>query len=194
MKESPLISVIVPVGKSRLGELGPLKKSLENQTYKNYELIVQVGPSAAVNRNLGAKKSKGAILLFLDSDMSLSKGMLKFVLDSLEKKRFLIFWRATAFTAIFREDFVPFDPSFRFAEDNMWFWELENKGVRPLEIIKNRDQRSAYTDMKKSFWYPFEWRKIPGNNMLRALTSAMFDILKRMLTISGIILSAFIRK
>ncbi|MEK6954512.1 MAG: glycosyltransferase family A protein [Candidatus Micrarchaeota archaeon] len=190
----PRISVIVPVGKHRLAELNGLRESLRLQTYRNFELIVEQGSNVAANRNRGAKKARGAMLLFLDSDIRISKGMLQLVADTLEQKQILVFWKATAFAALFKNDFVPFDETFRYAEDTKWFPELESRGVRIVELIENTGNPSIQTILKKSFTNPFDWRRTPGISMRRAFLSAAFDILKRLTTMAGILLSFVIRK
>ncbi len=192
--KNPHISIIVPVGKHRLAELNDLKDSLDLQTYHNFELIVEQGKNVAANRNRGAKKASGPILLFMDSDVRISKGMLKMIAESLEPRQILIFWEATAFAALFKCDFVPFDETFRYAEDTRWFPELKSKGIKLVELIENKGNPSIYTILKKSFTNPFDWRRIPGLSMRRAFMSASFDIVKRLVTMAGIIVSLIIRK
>ena len=75
-KESPLISVIIP---SRVGEKIETIKSLENQTYKNIETIIEYDEQqegASVARNRGAKKAKGEFLFFCDNDVVLNPNCL----------------------------------------------------------------------------------------------------------------------
>jgi len=92
----PLISVIIPTRNS--GQtIDACLKSIKKQSYKNVEIIVidnnssddtkkiakaygyvfDKGPERSAQRNYGAKKSKGNFLLFIDSDMILSKNVLK---------------------------------------------------------------------------------------------------------------------
>jgi glycosyltransferase involved in cell wall biosynthesis len=87
----PLVSVIVTT-KNNEHTLSRCLFSIKQQTYKNIELIVvdnfsrdrtfeiareftskvyQCGPERSSQRNLGAKKTKGTYLLFIDSDMEL---------------------------------------------------------------------------------------------------------------------------
>lgn len=89
----PKVSAIITTRNSAK-TLERLIKSLKNQTYKNLEIIVvdnnssdktveiakrytkkvyQKGPERSAQRNLGAEKSTGKFLLFLDSDMILEK-------------------------------------------------------------------------------------------------------------------------
>jgi glycosyltransferase involved in cell wall biosynthesis len=93
MKKSPLVSVIIPT-KNSAEFLENCLKSIKSQTYKNIEMIVvdnnssdntkeialkytklvfNKGPERSAQRNFGASKSKGEYLLFIDSDMELSK-------------------------------------------------------------------------------------------------------------------------
>lgn len=93
MKKLPLVSVIIPTRNSE-EFLGNCLGSIKMQTYKNVEIIVvdnnstdktkkiavkyaksvfNGGPERSAQRNFGASKSKGDYLLFIDSDMELSK-------------------------------------------------------------------------------------------------------------------------
>jgi glycosyltransferase involved in cell wall biosynthesis len=90
---NPLVSVIVPTKNS--GQfLEACLQSIKAQTYKNIELIIvdnfstdntqeiakkyadkvlAKGPERSAQRNFGSEHSKGEFLLFIDSDMELSK-------------------------------------------------------------------------------------------------------------------------
>lgn len=97
MKNNPLVSVVVPTKNSK-DTIAACLKSIKNQTYENKEIIVvdnnstdatkkiagkytrlvfNKGPERSVQRNFGASKSKGRYLLFIDSDMILSKNVVK---------------------------------------------------------------------------------------------------------------------
>lgn len=90
-----LVSIIITTRNSA-GTLQALLQSIKNQSYKNIETIVvdnnsvdgtvaiakkftssvfNKGPERSMQRNFGARKSKGKYLFFLDSDMELSKGV-----------------------------------------------------------------------------------------------------------------------
>lgn len=100
-KQLPLVSVIVPTYNSA-NFLEACLKSIQNQTYKNIELIVvdnsstdatktiakkytdkvyNRGPERSAQRNYGAKKSRGDFLLFIDADMELTPEVVKQCVD-----------------------------------------------------------------------------------------------------------------
>ncbi len=93
MKNNLLVSVIVPTRNSQ-STIGACLKSIKNQTYRDIESIVvdnnstdktkeiarkytklvfNRGPERSAQRNYGALKAKGEYVLFIDSDMELSK-------------------------------------------------------------------------------------------------------------------------
>lgn len=102
MKKVPLVSIIIPT----YNRDEPLRDSLEcclSQDYPNYEIIVvdqsdkkfpekekflelnkkrirllfSSEPNAALARNIGIKKSKGDIVIFLDDDVVFGKDLIK---------------------------------------------------------------------------------------------------------------------
>ncbi len=96
MKEKPLVSVIITT-KNSARTLKALLNSLTEQSYKNLEVILvdnnstdatpkiakrftkkvfNIGPERSTQRNYGASKASGSLLLFLDSDMVLSKAVI----------------------------------------------------------------------------------------------------------------------
>lgn len=67
--QRPLISVVIPTIPSRKHLLERALKSVNNQTYKNIEiLIIDDADSATKARNRGIDKSKGQFIAFLDDD------------------------------------------------------------------------------------------------------------------------------
>lgn len=92
-----LVSVIITT-KNEERSIEKLLKSIKSQSWKSFETVVvdnnstdntvkiskeytnntfNFGPERSAQRNLGAKKSKGEFLLFLDADMILTKNVLK---------------------------------------------------------------------------------------------------------------------
>jgi glycosyltransferase involved in cell wall biosynthesis len=97
MQNKNLISVIVPT-KNSADFLEACLKSVKNQSYKNIELIVvdnhstdnteaiakryadkfySKGPERSAQRNYGVSKSKGEYVVIIDSDMELSRDVIK---------------------------------------------------------------------------------------------------------------------
>jgi len=95
--KKPLISVVVPTKNSE-GFLEQCLRTIKEQTYKNLEIIVvdnnstdktkeiakkytklifNKGPERSTQRNYGASKARGDYLLFIDSDMELTKNVVK---------------------------------------------------------------------------------------------------------------------
>ena len=71
-----LVSVIVPTHNGQ--DLRILLNSIKNSTYKNVEIIiVNEGLERSAQRNIGIKRAKGKYLLFLDSDMAVSKDLIE---------------------------------------------------------------------------------------------------------------------
>lgn len=105
---TPLISVVVPT----LNEekyLEDCLKSLKNQTFKDYEIIVSDGNSddntvkiakkyadnviiteregLPAGRNAGARAAKGDIFVFMDADTIASKNVLADIADTIKNKK-----------------------------------------------------------------------------------------------------------
>lgn len=97
MGNFPKVSVIITT-KNSAATLLTLLKSVKSQSYKYHEIVVvdnnstddtlkiarkytelvfTKGPERSAQRNFGASKAKGKYLLFLDSDMELTKDVLK---------------------------------------------------------------------------------------------------------------------
>ena len=81
MKKCPLFSIIIPV-RTETAYLRETLKKLKQQTFRSFEVLVITdkisGPvSPAIKRNLGAKKSHGQYLAFLDDDSYPDKNWLK---------------------------------------------------------------------------------------------------------------------
>lgn len=103
MKSKPLVSVIVPTKNSSVF-LESCLQSIKGQSYKNTELIVvdnnstdatkeiakkytdkvyNKGPERSAQRNYGVKKSNGRYVLIIDSDMKLTKDVVKACVDKI---------------------------------------------------------------------------------------------------------------
>lgn len=81
MTTKPLFSIIIPV-RTETAYLRETLKKLKQQTFRSFEVLVITdkisGPvSPAIKRNLGAKKSHGQYLAFLDDDSYPDKNWLK---------------------------------------------------------------------------------------------------------------------
>lgn len=104
---SPLVSIIIPT-KNEEKTIKRCLESIIHQPYKKIEMIVvdnystdktkqvtrkytrrvyNVAPERSAQRNFGAKKiAKGKYLLFLDSDMSVSSGLIRAAVTKMEKE------------------------------------------------------------------------------------------------------------
>tara|TARA_Y100000034_G_C6899591_1_gene415565 strand:+ start:2428 stop:3366 length:939 start_codon:yes stop_codon:yes gene_type:complete len=110
--KKPKISVIIPA-RNEEEMIGNVLKTLQNQSYKNFEIVVSndgstdntkkivekiikedkririlnrvEGHSAAFARNRGAEVSKGEILVFLDADTYVNRDFLKSVSEKYDK-------------------------------------------------------------------------------------------------------------
>lgn len=109
MVKHPLVSVIIPTFRAA-STLEKCLLSIKNQKNVNVEIIVvdefsndqtpviarkygnlyQVRGERSVARNYGAAKSKGAYLLFIDSDMVLSKSVIASCVDKSQKIKCVI--------------------------------------------------------------------------------------------------------
>lgn len=102
-----LVSVIITTKNSSI-TLPTLLKSIKTQSYKNFEIIIVdnfstdntikiaknftqkvfiKGPERSAQRNFGASKSKGKYLLIIDSDMELSKNVIKECVEIAQEKK-----------------------------------------------------------------------------------------------------------
>jgi glycosyltransferase involved in cell wall biosynthesis len=110
MNKQLLVSVIIPT-KNSAKTIQKCLESILSQTYKKIEIIVidnnsldntkeiaykytnfvfNKGPERSSQRNFGALKSKGALLLFIDSDMELSNKVVKECVDKIGNHKALI--------------------------------------------------------------------------------------------------------
>lgn len=109
MKNNPksvLVSIIIPAF-NEAGVIGRLLASIKKQTYKRVEVIVvddgstdqtaiiakslgakvysRIHAERSVQRNFGADKSNGEILIFLDSDMELLTGVIEDIVGTMSQ-------------------------------------------------------------------------------------------------------------
>ena len=109
MMKKPLFSVIIPTLNEE-ARIGRLLQSLERQSFKDFEIVVVDGGSSDKtvkvaekfsakvfvkkgckefpSRNIGAKLSKGRILLFLSADVVVSLDALKHLAKEFEKDQY----------------------------------------------------------------------------------------------------------
>lgn len=101
---TPLVSIIIPTRNSA-ATLAKCLRSIQKQSYTNIEIIVvdnnstdktqeiarkysekvfNRGPERSAQRNLGAAKSQGQYLLFIDSDMELSPDVVKACVEKIQ--------------------------------------------------------------------------------------------------------------
>jgi|SRR5882724_8567161 len=107
MSDLLLVSVIITT-KNEERTIGRLLSSLDQQSYKSFEVIVvdnhstdrtfQIarnhkvkififGPERSAQRNLGAKKAKGKYFLFVDADMEFSPKVIKSCVEKIKTKK-----------------------------------------------------------------------------------------------------------
>lgn len=82
--EIPVVSIIIP---SRVGERISAMASIERQTHKNLEVIIQYdyyNRGAAATRNAGVEKATGSYLLFCDNDAELAPDAVEVMLTALQ--------------------------------------------------------------------------------------------------------------
>lgn len=142
--KNPKLSIIIPVYNEE-ENISKCIESLRKQSYKNFEIIVvddgstdktremvkkfkkvrliigqHKGPG--FSRNLGAKKAKGKILVFVDADMTFDKNYLKYLIRP-----------------IVEDDVIGTEEVYQLASnlDNVWSkcWGMYSKG--PKEILKS---------------------------------------------------------
>ncbi len=85
----PKASIIIPT-LNRPGSLAKCLESINNQTEKDYEVIL-VSEEGALSklRNDGAKRAKGDYFIFIDDDVITTPDWLKEIITSFEKDRFI---------------------------------------------------------------------------------------------------------
>jgi glycosyltransferase involved in cell wall biosynthesis len=184
MSNNPLVSVIVP-SKNSSEFIENCLKSIKNQSYKNIEMVVidnnssdntkeiakkytkfvfNKGPERSAQRNFGALKSSGKYFLFIDSDMELSKNVIRECVKKSSKYNVLIipeksfgkgFWAKCK--ALERSFYLGIDwiESARFFEVNLFKefkgYDLRNTGTEDFDLpqrIKNKYGRESVGRVK----------------------------------------------
>lgn len=152
--EGPLVSVIIPAYNEE-DYLPNCLKSIQNQTYKNIEIIVADNNSedktpeiakvfgakvvkvekknVAVVRNAGAKMARGDILFFVDADTILSFDSIEKLIKNLSGKRKLV-----------HGGIVCYDSKL-----HNFLWFLLNRWLKPHFYTSGRNGACLF---KKSFW------------------------------------------
>ncbi len=187
-----MISIIIPTYNEEKDILDCLK-SLERQTYKNFEIIIiddgstdetikkirefskkdrkirilnqkHKGPGAA--RNLGAKYAKGEILIFVDADMTFDKDYIKNLINPLEKKEIIGTTHETEIAKNIK---------------NIWSncWgriRVSKKGAKKVKIFRaikkdfflkrgGFDPKYGYAD-DQTFWFKYRIKPIVAKNTI----------------------------
>ena len=154
----PLLSISIPFYNEEK-YLDECLKSIFNQSYKNFEIIViddgscdrslnivkkykvkilqqnHQGPGTA--RNLGGKKAKGEILAFLDADMKFDKDYLKYLIEPIVENK--------AVGTFNKEEFVA-NPQ------NIWSqcWSINSNLPKDRRLPTDyRDQENAFRAILK---------------------------------------------
>lgn len=84
MENSPLVSCIIPIVPND-PHVYECIKAIEASSHKNVEIIVvDEGLERSQQRNIGIKKAKGEFLIWIDSDMRLSGGLLEDCIKKIE--------------------------------------------------------------------------------------------------------------
>ena len=84
-----MVSVIIPYNKDR-GFLGDAMESVWQQTYRDFELILEKGNGTlGMNVNNALKKSRGEFIKILAEDDELTKDCLKILTDGIEDYNFI---------------------------------------------------------------------------------------------------------
>lgn len=82
-----LVSCIIPIVRNDIHVKGCIE-AVEKSTYKNYEVIVvDEGLERSAQRNIGIKRAKGEFLIFLDSDMRVTSGLLQECIDLMQDEK-----------------------------------------------------------------------------------------------------------
>ena len=110
-----MISVIVPYNKDR-GRLERCLDSIENQTYKNFELIESKGPGTLPeNFNNGLARAKGEFIKMVQDDDWLPPDALQHLADGIGDASWVIgnVWQVSVDTYIYKPLYLDFESNLR---------------------------------------------------------------------------------
>lgn len=85
MKNKPKVSVIIPHRGDRPEWLKEAKDSIDEQTFRDFELIEQIGPDLE-KLNTAVKRSKGEYIIFLSDDDKFPPYFLQNCVNAIEKE------------------------------------------------------------------------------------------------------------
>ena len=129
----PLISVIIP---SRVGEELESIKSIERQTYKNLEIIIEYDyyeRGASATRNTGALKASGEYILFCDNDINLVPDAIESMYNAIKDTDYAwCFGKLQIGETILNEDRQQIDYSLTGKE-----FVLQFKSISTVSLIKS---------------------------------------------------------
>jgi len=86
-QKMPLVSVVIPTMPGREKELARAKLTVQQQTYKNMELLIINRPdlTASEARNVGISDAKGKYIAFLDDDDEWDKTKIELQVEYMEE-------------------------------------------------------------------------------------------------------------
>jgi glycosyltransferase involved in cell wall biosynthesis len=167
MTSKPLVSIVIPIKNYKYIE--HLKADLKKQTFKNFEMIVlDSNEPVSIKRNLGVKKSRGKLIVFIDDDVILHPKWLEELVKNHRKDKVVMgsvtnTWKfgknnhAQTCNCIFlKKNYKPFDESFKYAayEDKDWFYKMGGVDVVPHAILFHIDQQKS--SFRKNFIFGAE--------------------------------------
>jgi len=172
-KKRPLVSVIIP---NHGRDLTELIGSVKNSTYKKTEMIiVDENRERSHQRNTGILRASGEYFLFLDSDHSVSKGLIEecvqlmneadavYIPEIITTKGFFArirqwereFYTAAAVDAVrfVRCDCPFFDETMSGPEDSDFDRRIKGKKVVSKNVLYHHDNIGVIQYFKKKIYY-----------------------------------------
>lgn len=186
----PLVSIIIPIKNYKC--INNLKKDLKSQTFKNFEtIILDSNDPVSVKRNIGVKKAKGKLIVFIDDDVQLHPKWLEELLKNAKKDRIamgaiMTNWHfginkdgQSCNCIFYKSKFVQFDESFKKAafEDKDWFYRMGGVEIVPSAVIYHMDQQRH--SIRKNFIFGVEdvkmWKKYKGKEWTHSIKHSMYN-------------------